>query len=662
MKSARKTLVANTPAHLRPYTQAQTPDNKQPYSDHEFRSERFTDFADTAGSAVISGSTFANSRVDETQFTLDASETRYLYDSDNVRIGISMATADGLGHEFDDIENARIAAAASQACSEFNELSESSITTGQNEYFARLQAIASHTQRATFIYMNTERAIGKNKESSLATTTVKCDEKGNLKCQLGNTGDGMIVVLDSKATRIKHQLHPKVHEHLQSTVVHSPGSKVERNALGPKSIQSVTGSTFDFTTVDLAEDDIIIHMTDGVWSELSHAPKTQLSTTVDHAEFKRKAYEKTYELDEKAFIHLFAGLEKEGPITAHAVANRVVSATATAALKQQKDFTILAQLEKQIALFNEKQKAFRKAADSNSYTLDVWERECKDAKIPLPDIASQLAKSDHDGISYPLGMKTPVAIFINDLDRKCFGDCATIAVMQAPNQRVELARALMENPHKGTQLIPRLTAAFLADEKGINPDEIVKRLQEEQHFPSPQGTGLKNINKESVYTADQIELLIACLKLVNCYVTLTKAFQACDNQYKKQAALVTVINHKQLSLVERNTLYLLAKQHHMHHINAHRKSYSTYFFSNTTGYRAMISMIRADAMAQLKKELAALNDNNQKLELLKDARTLPIFTDHRNNFVITGAYGRTQAVIDIDTLIAETSKPKVALV
>jgi hypothetical protein len=50
-----------------------------------------------------------------------------------------------------------------------------------------------------------------------------------------------------------------------------------------------------------------------------------------------------------------------------------------------------------------------------------------------------------------------------------------------------------------------------------------------------------------------------------------------------------------------------------------------------------------------------------KLKYLTDAVKLPVFAEHRHNYVITGAFGRTRSVIKIDELVDVVSKQETRL-
>ncbi|GEM_PF-3869251 len=88
---------------------------------------------------------------------------------------------------------------------------------------------------------------------------------------------------------------------------------------------------------------------------------------------------------------------------------------------------------------------------------------------------------------------------------------------------------------------------------------------------------------------------------------------------------------------------------------------------NTGSYRKVVDTIRKNALDQLHFEINKIKIsknvefslseadkveiNNDINQLLNAARKMPIFKSHRNNFCFTGAWGRTHAVSEIDSLL-----------
>ncbi|KTC86338.1 hypothetical protein [Legionella brunensis] len=98
-------------------------------------------------------------------------------------------------------------------------------------------------------------------------------------------------------------------------------------------------------------------------------------------------------------------------------------------------------------------------------------------------------------------------------------------------------------------------------------------------------------------------------------------------------------------------------------LNEHRNPRLDTFFglNNTTTWRHTLQEFRTIALDALFKEVESHEDLDEKLAILENAKGLPLFKDHRNNFVITGAWGRTTAVRMIDEKIADLNSLKPAL-
>lgn len=84
--------------------------------------------------------------------------------------------------------------------------------------------------------------------------------------------------------------------------------------------------------------------------------------------------------------------------------------------------------------------------------------------------------------------------------------------------------------------------------------------------------------------------------------------------------------------------------------NRHRNPNLDEFFGikNTESFKKAWKVIRDNAKAKLFSEVDKLKTNEEKKKVLMAARNHSFFKEHRNNFFFEGAFGRTQAVIDID--------------
>lgn len=670
------TRVKNAVAQLRPSNYDYKGDTDT------FQSERFEIHRNTHNTATIAGSTFANAHIDAEQSTLDASETRYLTDEDGVRIGMTMATADGYGHGVDEIDSAKIAGAAAFACEKFNEAVTELFPTDEKKLCEYVTDIGGHAKKAVIPNAKFgDLQLSRNYESSLAMTAVRFDEKGQLDCVLGNVGDGMVVILDGQTRQVKQVLHPKKYAYEYKTRNLKKEKQADKNSktdterkekefspFTPMAIQRVTPNTMDFAKTTLAEGDLVIHMTDGIWEELV------TSSEIADMEGQR---EKSSVLKQENFSPVFAKLDS---FNAHAVATQVVQIASESTLRKRNEFKeFMLSIEQHIEVHTQKRKSFKSAIDEKNYTFQQWKKDCEDKKLDFTTIQKELDRdiaSKHS--TRELG--TSVSNFVDNLKRKTFGDCATVSVMQMPSLKVELARALIECPHNADRLIPRMIRTIPDEKKSTEwKESIVSALKQEQYVPrkGERGTRKSDLKTQPVYNEQQIKLIDNILDHIidekqhgfkeekrNVFIepVATLDFLAAIKKYgtkqEKQNALIKIINNPDLSITARNNLYMFSKNYA--DLNEHRNPYRDRFFGlhNTNGWREMVKKIRQDALGQLLgDELKKCGDDyNAKKTLLQQAREMPIFKDHRNNSIFTGAFGRTQAVIDIDNELASLER------
>jgi|GEM_PF-5509363 len=117
---------------------------------------------------------------------------------------------------------------------------------------------------------------------------------------------------------------------------------------------------------------------------------------------------------------------------------------------------------------------------------------------------------------------------------------------------------------------------------------------------------------------------------------------ACQTEFKK------VINSGELTIAQKAGLFAHFKDRV--ELNRHRNPQLDDFFGikNTTSWRETWKEVRDDAKQKLFTEVDHLSTPKEKQEALNWARSQPLFCDHRNNTILKGAFGRTQAMIDID--------------
>ncbi|WED42202.1 hypothetical protein [Legionella cardiaca] len=121
---------------------------------------------------------------------------------------------------------------------------------------------------------------------------------------------------------------------------------------------------------------------------------------------------------------------------------------------------------------------------------------------------------------------------------------------------------------------------------------------------------------------------------------------------EKQEILLREIKRRNLPVAELSELYDVVKN--INDLNTHRNPRLDSFFGikNTASWRATVEEFRKLALNTLFSEINA-SDTHTQLEILGKAKNLPLFYEHRNNSIFTGAWGRTSAIKAIEEKEAE---------
>ncbi|KTD19343.1 Uncharacterised protein [Legionella lansingensis] len=129
---------------------------------------------------------------------------------------------------------------------------------------------------------------------------------------------------------------------------------------------------------------------------------------------------------------------------------------------------------------------------------------------------------------------------------------------------------------------------------------------------------------------------------------IIKVIHSQNTKAKKQQVLLTHVREKNLSVEELNELYHQVK--HIDALNTHRNPRWDNFFGvkNTASWRDTLAQFRKVALETLFAEVEYEEDRAEKLSKLETAKKMPLFAEHRNNSILTGAWGRTTAVRRIE--------------
>ncbi len=130
--------------------------------------------------------------------------------------------------------------------------------------------------------------------------------------------------------------------------------------------------------------------------------------------------------------------------------------------------------------------------------------------------------------------------------------------------------------------------------------------------------------------------------------TLIQAISEQQTKSHKQQKLLQHIYNNQFSVQEFNTLYNQVKK--IDGLNTHDNPWidGIIGIKNTSSWQTTLGKLRQKALSTLFVEVDAKESNEDKLKLLRHAKTLPLFKEHRSNSFFTGAWGRTASVKQIE--------------
>lgn len=125
--------------------------------------------------------------------------------------------------------------------------------------------------------------------------------------------------------------------------------------------------------------------------------------------------------------------------------------------------------------------------------------------------------------------------------------------------------------------------------------------------------------------------------------------------------LIDAIKNKKLTVEYANNLYLLYHNDDRLTQVQGRSFLATRLVSNLKSpeWQETVLKIRDIVEVKLQAEVEKLATAAEKISLLEKSKTLPIFTEHLSNFVVTGAFGRTDSVVRIDAMLDQIKRTQV---
>ncbi|MGB6976987.1 MAG: hypothetical protein WBE18_06005, partial [Gammaproteobacteria bacterium] len=561
----------------------------------------------------------------------------------------SMATADGLGHFSEEIMNDSTAIVSFHACEEFVNVTKSRKgKLSASELPKIIKEIGEHSKQSRLSY-GTVGQVYDSKSSLIAATATRTED--GLKGALANAGDGVMIVVDHKTKTVKQVLNARNYKRPEIRAV----------SYNPTAVQDLTEETLaqveNTEMIDIAEDDIVIQMTDGAWSELNF-------TTEEKGEYRES------KLDTSAINKLLEEILSDETsengstyVSAYQLADKMLTHVSSNTLKARADFANLyITLQPYITAAEKRVFEISTEAEFKAYNLSVWLDEIeKENPGIVEQLKNLLLNPHHDGrFFYP---ETPLKFIINHLEYQSFGDCTTIAVMRVPNYKVELVRALIQNPQKGETLLPRIVQAIPPKEE---LDYVISRLKNESHIerPDPDSLTLKDVkgsrcndinkNLQLTYTPEECEVIKKII--ISSHIISVAITDQQPNKSERLEIFKKTLLHPNLPIQEMSILFDAFKSNER--LNTHTNPFRDTFFGikNTASWRDTWKELRDTAKQKLFDAVDKLTDTRDKMALLNWAEEQPLFCEHRNNSILCGAWGRTQAVRDIQEKFDQIEK------
>lgn len=623
------------------------------------------------GVAIVSGSTYAERKEQGEEKVLDAAAGRKYYDENGVLKRTVLMTLDGLGHASHFEGHQQISGDNKLMVTEFDKaLPPSGVIDLTTTLTTAGKAVCIHRDTEQKSATRGKRPVIEN-GSAIAVAVIEHDEKKDqMRCHLANMGDTIAIVLDKKTLAIKKMLPARQYEHNYMRDIVScpiPAHLIEHN---PEALLS--------ETVDVSPDDVVVLMTDGISDELKCETKEQKlehkkeendsTAKHPHAKIASALSYREVQLTTDALEAALAPLKFKEQASEYEIATAIVEyiesqliSSRAADVKLQEEFNQWINLRRQHIGVHINEVGAESAGEGgmtqqnkDQYTMQQWfawkEKHSSteaDQKYPFSEFKKDLEKFlPFVHVCFPatkdvrLEDRTILGLFGNLVNcQPRSGDCTTLSVMRIPDPDVELVRAWVDFSENREQLLPRLIKRITKqkEEKSFDVtawrEKIVAKLEAEKYIAPGSRGKADTVIKQPVYQAEQ---------LMEARYAIQKAahLQFIGRLENKESPI---------NVTRRNAEFEEFKAT-SHLIHRHTTIDWIFGIKNTASWKNTIGKIRTDALAQLDEELKA-QDDNEKIALLKRAREMAIFKDHRNNSVFFGAFGRTQAVQGIDEKI-----------
>ncbi|MCD6039473.1 MAG: hypothetical protein K0S27_873 [Gammaproteobacteria bacterium] len=218
------------------------------------------------------------------------------------------------------------------------------------------------------------------------------------------------------------------------------------------------------------------------------------------------------------------------------------------------------------------------------------------------------------------------------------------------NDTIELALSQGLTVNKASHLMTELGKAVLEEKEFESwKQDLLSGLSEEKithrELRSPM-VSREKIKKSRAYTKDQLKLLENIIDFI--FLVKNKEKEKFLNKKDRRNILMEFLEKKEipLSIKEKNDFFVFLKK--THQLDDPCNPSEALPLKNAASQEDIAYKMRQNVLQQMKENLKEEGSAHEKIAFLKEIRALPIFYLHRNDSIFDGAFGRTNAVKEID--------------
>jgi hypothetical protein len=413
--------------------------------------------------AQIIGCTFSTinsnkfSNPDAKELVLDAGASRFIFDEENICIGMNVAIADGLGHGVFEEENLETASVAKNAVGNFIERWN---TKFDNDDFTFLHQLVKSSKANVPLYNRNSR------DASLSGGCIQLKDDRIYQAKFCHIGDGMVIIYRRKTNDIL--VLPAIHyDEFYNEKLNQPIK------FSPISLSRATKVNCIIKKIDgLEPNDVIILMTDGYWGELDLEVGKIEDLGVHPQKPSCHILKREIRVKIETFKKLLKSIEEQNPNSSALDYASIIHQYVTGQIKNKNT-----QLLAYAALMKNQH-----LTKDDSRTIQEWVKSF-DENHPMAVKTKWFIKQTHVGDGKSIDphftqVRDLKKLVENELET---GDDATLQVVILPDPKVELLRRAVEHPASLKFLIPRIQRAIKIEELSEVGELLYQQQLDIQH-------------------------------------------------------------------------------------------------------------------------------------------------------------------------------------